>query len=147
MTPTFSPAARITRRLPGTPEQIFDAWTDPRQFRVWMAPGGMVVSHATADLKVGGAYELVMRGDSGEIPHHGVYREIDRPRRLVFTWQSPFTGPEPSVVTIELKPTFGGTDLTLTHEKLPADQVEAHQRGWNSVGEKLEAWLGAGATA
>ena len=31
---TLAPMARLTPRLPGTPEQVFDAWTDPRQFRV-----------------------------------------------------------------------------------------------------------------
>lgn len=138
-----APVARLTRRLPGTLEQVFDAWTDPGKFRQWLAPGPMQVSRAEADVRVGGRFALTMKGDQGEYPHHGTYREVDRPRRLVFTWLSPATGNEPSLVTIELKPTFGGTDLTLTHEKLPPDKVADHQRGWDSIGEKLDAWLRA----
>lgn len=138
---TLAPVVRLTRRLPGTPEQVFDAWTDPAKFRHWMAPGTLVVARAEADLRVGGRFELVMQGAQGDYPHHGTYRELDRPRRIVFTWISPATGSLPSVVTIELAPTFGGTDLTLTHEQLAPDRVADHRRGWDGIGDKLDAWL------
>lgn len=142
---TLAPVARVTRRLAATPEQVFDAWTDPQKFRHWMAPGDTHVSSARADLRVGGAFEVVMSNSTKDLPHHGVYLAIDRPHRVVFTWESHATGPEPSVVTLELKAVEGGTELTLTHEKLPADQIKGHTWGWTGIADNIETWLQAGA--
>ena len=41
-----------------------------------------------------------MADGEAEILHTGTYREIDRPRRLVFTWSSPVTGFRDTVVTV-----------------------------------------------
>ena len=132
-----TPRVRIQRVLPGTPEQVFDAWINPRKAALWMAPGAMTVARFDVDAQVGGAFELVMRGNDGEHVRRGKYVEIDRPKRLVFTWITGPTTDEPSIVSIELRPVFGGTELTLVHEKLPADEVEPHRQGWTSIDEKM----------
>jgi uncharacterized protein YndB with AHSA1/START domain len=82
-----------------------------------------------------------MIGDGRRIEHRGEYREVVPDRRLVFTWQSPFTGPEPSVVTVDIAPVEAGTLLTLVHEQLPADQVESHRSGWAPMLERLSGLL------
>lgn len=40
------------------------------------------------------------------LPHSGVYETIDRPRRLVFTWESPHSI-DGSTVTLDLAPVDG----------------------------------------
>jgi uncharacterized protein YndB with AHSA1/START domain len=124
------------RRLLSAPaEDVFAAWTDPALMERWMSPVGQV--EADVDLRVGGGFRLVMIGNDQRIEHTGEYLEIAPNRRLVFTWQSPFTGPSPSVVTVDLRPTKDGTELVLTHERLPDDQVEPHTGGWGRMLERL----------
>ena len=59
---------------------------------------------ADVDLRVGGRFRIVMRDRDTEIDHTGRYLVVEPPTRLVFTWVSAFTGPEPSLVTIDLEP-------------------------------------------
>jgi uncharacterized protein YndB with AHSA1/START domain len=82
-----------------------------------------------------------MIGPEAELEHTGEYLEVDRPRRLVFTWRSPYTGPEPSMVTVDLRPDGGGTELTLRHERLPEEHVEPHRGGWGQILDNLEKQL------
>jgi uncharacterized protein YndB with AHSA1/START domain len=87
-----------------------------------------------------------MIGDGMRIEHTGEFLVIDRPRRLVFTWQSPYTGATPSLVTIELVQVDGGTELRLVHERLPADQAGAHGGGWGRILDRLAEVLAADTT-
>jgi uncharacterized protein YndB with AHSA1/START domain len=82
----------------------------------------------------------------GVIRHTGAYRVIERPHRLVFTWASPATHQTDSLVTVEFKPTARGTELVLTHQKLPdLDSVASHDGGWNSALTRLEQHWGKAA--
>jgi uncharacterized protein YndB with AHSA1/START domain len=132
-------ALAVTRRYAASPDRVFAAWTDPDSLGRWMSPFGKSV--ATADVRVGGTFKIIMQGQGTEIEHTGEYLEVDRPRRLVFTWQSPYTGPTPSVVTVELRPDGDQTELILTHERLPEDQVESHRGGWGQILDNLAAAL------
>ena len=58
-----------------------------------------------------------------------------------FTWRSPYTGPEPSVVTVELAARGSGTWLVLIHERLPGGVVESHEGGWRTMVERLVGLL------
>ena len=119
---------------------VFAAWTDPRSMRLWLAPYSLTVGEVKVDLRVGGSYSLVMRRDGEDLPHTGIYREIKPPERLVFTWASFGTQQRETLVTIELREHPDGTELVLTHERLPsADAVKRHGAGWTSIFEKLAA--------
>ena len=46
-------------------------------------------------------------------------------------------------MTFRLEPIDGGTELTLTHERLPDEQARAsHEAGWNGLLDKLPVFLG-----
>ena len=97
------------------------------------------------DLTVGGGYKLRMTNDEG-LTHTavGTYREIDRPGRLVYTWdwlEDDHKVGE-SLVTVEFRPHADGTEVVLTHEGFPAaEATEAHVEGWTSCLEKFERHL------
>ena len=134
----------IRRRLPGTVAEVFKWWTDPDLLQEWMSPIGTV--EAEVDLRVGGALRIVMRGDGTVIEHSGEYPEIDSPHHLMFTWVSPFTGTEPSLVTSELEPE--GADATLlhlVHSRLPESIAASHRDGWGAMLDRLRGKLRAGA--
>ncbi|HEV3235280.1 MAG TPA: SRPBCC domain-containing protein [Candidatus Dormibacteraeota bacterium] len=135
----------VTRRLSAPAAEVFRWWTEPELLRQWMSPVGTV--EAEVDLRVGGAFRIVMRGDGVEIDHVGEYIEVEPPRRLVFTWSSRFTGSKPSVVTVELEPDGeDATQLRLVHSRLPASAVESHGSGWGAMLERLTRTLAAGST-
>ena len=131
------PVVRLARKLAASPEQVFDAWTDPEMIRQWLIPGEMVMAAIEVDLKVGGRFDFVMQGEEPH-PHAGVYKVIERPTKLVFTWSSSATQGRDTLVTIEIKPLGEGSEMTLTHEGF-ADEAMAglHNGGWNACLAKL----------
>lgn len=133
-------SVEIRRRLSAPIAEVFRWWTDPQLLERWMTPVGEV--DATVDLRTGGAFRIVMSGGGMVIEHVGVFLEIEQPRRLVFTWTSPYTGPRPSVVTVELEPADDdSTDLRLTHTELPAETAASHGSGWGAMLARLEEAL------
>ena len=134
----------VVRRLIAAPaKDVFDAWIDAEAMTVWMTPGTSKKADVTLDARVGGRFEIVMRSEHGTIPHRGVYQVIDRPRRLVFTWNSPYAGDHDSLVTVDFLARAGGTEVVVTHEKLPTEvAVGQHREGWNGCLDGLEAYLG-----
>ena len=133
------PVVEIRRLLAASPEEVFHAWTDPQSIGYWMSPIGS--ASATVDLRVGGCFQILMVGGGREIEHTGEYREILPPHRLVFTWRSDFTNQEATLVTVVLRPQGDQTELLLTHELLPDEQVEPHGQGWGQILERLQAHL------
>jgi len=139
-------AALVVKRvLPVPREKVFAAWLDPASLAQWMRPGTVSAATVEVDPRVGGKFRIVMhreRDAGGDVEHWGEYLAIEPPIRLSFTWISVNTDRRPSVVTIELAEHGTGTELTLTHRQLPANQVDGHRRGWTEIVRKLEAALG-----
>ncbi|MDX2472517.1 MAG: SRPBCC domain-containing protein [Candidatus Krumholzibacteria bacterium] len=136
----------MSRHLLASPEAVFDAWITPSSMAQWLSP--MTTADVPRlDLRVGGEYQIDMHGEGEIYVHTGKYLEIDRPHRLVFTWQSEGTGQQETVVTLEMKAEGDGTAFTLTHERFPnAESRDNHEKGWNAIVAKLEGVL-AGAKA
>jgi uncharacterized protein YndB with AHSA1/START domain len=135
---TASAAVVVRRTIPASAEVLFDAFLDPIALSDWMRPGAIRSAVATVEPYVGGRYEVIMQGESGAIPHSGVYRLIDRPKRLVFTWHSPHTGPNETLVTVDFIMASKGTEVVVTHELLPEGARPSHSRGWTSGLEHLD---------
>jgi uncharacterized protein YndB with AHSA1/START domain len=131
----------IVRHLRASPERVFQAWTDPAIMTKWFCPSdSFTVPVAETDLKVGGRYRVVMQSPDGE-KHDvsGVYREIVKNKRLVFTWAWASTPESETIVTIDLKARNGSTELTLTHDRFIDAQVrEKHLQGWTGCLANLE---------
>ena len=130
---------QIRRRVKAGAEQIFDLWTKPDLMVRWMSPfPGVVDCKASCDLRPGGAFSLVMLSGESSREVSGTYVQIDRPRKLVFTWIGPLTNNVNTLVTVELTPRGDETDLVLTHERLPTQAIhEGHTRGWGNILDHL----------
>jgi uncharacterized protein YndB with AHSA1/START domain len=139
MNAALAPVAVVVRRtIAASAEKLFDAWLDPISLAQWMRPGTIHSTVAQVDARVGGNYEIVMHGDSAPIVHTGVYRVIDRPRRLVFTWQSVHTGPDETLVTVDFVRLDKRTEIIITHEQLPESARPSHSKGWTGALDRLE---------
>lgn len=132
----------VTHRYSAPAERVFDAWLDPaiaRRF-LFTGPGGEVV-RCDIDARPGGRFTIVDRRDGGDIEHVGAYLEIDRPRRLVFTFAVPQFDPTETTVTVEIEPDGDGCRLTLTHTAVPPEWVDQDREGWTMILGALEAAL------
>ena len=136
---TTGPIVQVRRRLRAGAEQIFDLWTRPDLMVRWMSPfPGAVDCKANCDLRPGGSFSLVMSSEESSREVSGTYVEVDRPRKLVFTWMGPLTNNVATLVTVELISRGDETDLVLTHERLPTSAIcEGHTRGWGHILDHL----------
>jgi uncharacterized protein YndB with AHSA1/START domain len=137
---TGSDGLSVRRVLNASCRQVFDAWTRPELMARWFFPGVGWTTKVTADVKVGGRYELAMRDTSGAVHEQsGEYREIVPVTRLVFTWSCPELAVVDSVVTINLVDLGGRTELELTHDLLPTPKIRrSHEEGWEGCLGSLE---------
>jgi uncharacterized protein YndB with AHSA1/START domain len=133
-----SAAVVVRRTIAASAEDLFDAWLDPQALAQWMRPGTIQSTVARVEPRVGGQYEIIMQSASGPIVHKGVYRTIDRPRRLVFTWISAPTELKETLVTVDFIPAHNGTEVIVTHEQLPESAKAGHHKGWTSGLEHLD---------
>jgi uncharacterized protein YndB with AHSA1/START domain len=140
MTGDAPDAVLVVRRVIAAPrERAFDAWLDPARLAQFMCPGPVGSARAEVDPRVGGAFRIVMRHPNGDADHRGEYLVIDRPSKLEFTWISAATDRRPTVVTVEFLARDGGTEVVLTHRRLPPPQLDSHRKGWGDIVQKLGA--------
>jgi uncharacterized protein YndB with AHSA1/START domain len=106
---------RMTRGFDAPARLVFEAFTKPEYMKRWWGPRCVPLHICEIDFRVGGAFRLVGRGpDNIDHAFHGIYREIVRPERLVFTQiYEPYPDDE-ALVTVTLAERDGVTLLTCT---------------------------------
>lgn len=143
---TFEPATmlQINRTYRASRERVFRAWTEAEQLKKWFAVAeGFTIPIAEVDLTIGGKYRLGMQppGDDGVLIVSGVYRQILRPEKLVFTWrwETPDADEPETLVTVEFYERNGTTEVVLRHELFTdIDHREKHREGWMGCLNQLE---------
>lgn len=138
----------VTRQYAFPPERVFDAWLTPEITRRWLfTTDDSEVVHCEIDARLGGKFEIVDKRDSdefkGEVRHIGEYLEIERPRRLVFTFGVPQFDPNMTRVEIDIVAKDSGCELTLTHHGVPAEWREQTTGGWTTLLGSLEREISA----
>jgi uncharacterized protein YndB with AHSA1/START domain len=110
-----------TRSFAAPRERVFRAFTEPEHVQRWMlGPDGWTMPVCEMDLRVGGAWRCVWRnGDGDEFTLQGVFREIERPARIVYT--ESMMGSSEALQTIALTE----EDSTKTHS---TDEVACSAR-------------------
>ena len=136
----------VRRRIPFPREQVFAAWLDGASLAQWMRPSGTLRATVEVDPRVGGKFRIVMHM-AQDYEHRGEYLAIEPPSLLSFTWISKATDLLPTVVTIEFLERGSGTELVLTHQRLPQASFESHRQGWTDVVRLLEEVLASGRTS
>ncbi|MDO6434543.1 SRPBCC family protein [Flavitalea sp. BT771] len=143
MSAKFPVRATVTALFSAAPERVFDAFLDTRMVGRFMFGPGVrdeAIVSLTNDPRTGGTFSYIVRRQEKAFDHFGEYIEIERPRRLVFSWtvrQDP-AGSESRIV-IEIAPIIDGCEVTLTHE-MPSGQenfIEQARIAWGKMLDKL----------
>lgn len=131
---------RTTRRLPATPEEVFDAYTDAEQQKIWYSildeePG---IVEIEVDLRVGGKQTAVWGPNRDTLFRETqTFLEIERPHRLVT--ESTGSGPDGVEMTTHVEVTFeadgDATLMTVVQSGFPTPEVRDFFAG--------EVWVGA----
>jgi uncharacterized protein YndB with AHSA1/START domain len=145
---TAAPTVTVRRLIRAPRQRVFEAWTQAEELKAWHAPGPVTVSHVEIDLRPGGGYRIHMHAPDGtEYRVTGVYKEVDPPRRVVYSWG--WEGEhvvKDSTVTLEFLERGEHTEVVLTHAGILDDKERTgHEQGWTAIMDKLEAAYGGGA--
>ena len=125
-------------------DRVFVALTSPEErVKWWGAEGRFKTTHVESDLRPGGRW--LMRGSGiGGRPFtiQGVYREIQRPTVLAFTWLPSWQDDAlESLVRFDLQEMDGATRVRLTHSGLTTESARSQHRGWPDILAWLQAYL------
>ena len=138
-------ALHFLRTVPATSERLLAAWTLREHMERWTHPDPSAGVEVEVDLRVGGHYAIRLEVEGGHVTAHGTYREVDPPRRLVYTWgwREPHPMKAETLVTVEFVPVEEGTGIRLSHEgfPMPGDR-DGHEEGWNICLERLSELVG-----
>ena len=141
--PESKETVSLVRTIKAPAQKVFAAWTDGAQLQRWLAP------IAQADGRVGGRFRLEVQTTDGAHVVTGEYRELVPARRIVMSWvyEGPMVpiGKEPTMVTIELRPSGTNTEVSVDHENLknPTYREAIRQGAWAEALTQLDSWLAA----
>lgn len=137
----------MTRTFDAPRELVFDAFTKREHLERWQgAPMGMTVTVERSDIRPGGAYRICMHGPDGtDYWLEGVYIEVARPERLVYThcWLDADMKPKrETLVTMTFAARGAKTELTFRQQGLATvASREGHRGGWSSTFDRLTQYL------
>ena len=123
-------------------ERVYRAFTDPDELAQWYAPGEMTTEVHTLKPEPGGTISVTMVGDDEDHTAEGTFEDVIENERLVHTWRwvggSMDEDDEESLVTVTFEEVEAGTEVVLTHERLPnSESVRQHTEGWTGCLENL----------
>jgi uncharacterized protein YndB with AHSA1/START domain len=107
------------------------------------------VIHHQQDIRIGGRYLMEVRDPArGEtFWGQGIYREVNPPEKIVFSWSWTKNNPEgetlhpgspETVVTVEFFARGNSTEVVLTHAAFASEALrDDHDRGWNGCFDVL----------
>lgn len=126
-------------------DNVFNAWLDPHLLSQFILPmPDMPQPYVENNACLDGEFTILMQVGDEKIPHTGKYLEIDRPNKLVFTWNSPFSTDDSSVTLTFKDLGENKTRIELSHIKFIDEESRAnHEGGWGNILENLNGILGS----
>ena len=136
----------ITRIYDAPRDLVWQAWTDVKHMARWWGPKGFTNPVCEMDVRIGGAWHIVMRApDVTDYPCGGVYREIVERERLIFTNIATDKAGKPildGLTTVTFADDGGKTKLVL-HTRATAlvdyaaAYLEGMEAGWSQSLDRL----------
>ena len=139
--------ATVQRVLPAPPDVVYDEWLDPVGMLEWMCPRPARAVKISLEPSIGRPLRIDIEDGGSSLYVTGTFVELDRPRRLRFTWScSAWADPSAqSLVTVTLEARGADeTMMTIEHEQLPPEEMDTHQHGWGTIAVQLGGALRGG---
>lgn len=118
--------------IPASPEEVYDAFVDPKKHSAFTG------AEATGEPKVGAeitAWDGYITGKN---------LELEKGKRIVQEWSTSEwpEGYPPSRLELTFRKVKDGTELTMVHSEVPAEQAEDYRQGWiDSYWDLLKAYF------
>lgn len=148
---------RIERVVDAPTELVWKCWTTPELLMPWFCPKPWLVTDCRIDLKTGGEFYTLMKSpEGGEFPNSGVYLEIVRSTRLVWTdaytvgWEPTLNSSERpfiSTIILEFEDLGGGkTKYTGIARHWTVEECRKHEEmgfheGWGTCVDQLVEFI------
>ena len=134
---------KFSRTFEADPELVFKALTHPDLIKKWFGPHGYSCPVVDVDLRVAGNYHIEMKPPEGEIIKlDGVYRVVDPPNALEYTWQWDEPDAKETLVKVQFNPSGDGTEVFVEQgEFASAESKEGHEQGWLASFDRLNEVL------
>lgn len=109
-----------TQLIPSKPKEVYDAFINAKKHSAFTG------SKATCDPRVGGKFTAWDGYISGK------NLKLDEGKRIVQEWKTTEWPDKylPSTVEFSFQKKKGGTELTMVHSKVPAQQADSYRQGW-----------------
>jgi uncharacterized protein YndB with AHSA1/START domain len=138
----------LTRVIDVPREKLWRCWTEPKLMLQWFTPAPWKTIHAETDVRPGGSSYIVMQGPDGtEMPNRGVYLEVVKNEKLVFTdaytsaWQPSANPFFTAVLTFEDmgngQTRYTARALHWTKENCEAHAKMGFQDGWGKAADQM----------
>ena len=141
------PTVVLQRFVDAPPDLVFAVWTEPEHLRNSWGPRQFELVVCESDPRAGGRFRFVQRPPDGrEHTFVGVYREVDRPHRLLRTFVYAGAPQDESVETVTFQRDGLGTLITSTSVFPSYAAREYYAQGGMETGlreshQRLDEWL------
>jgi uncharacterized protein YndB with AHSA1/START domain len=132
------------------PSRVFKAVTDPQSIPHWWGPREVATSVDKMDVRKGGVWRYVVRdGEGNQYVFHGVYREVNVPRKVSYTFNlEGMSSEHETVETASFEGVQDNTRMTTTVEYRTLDDLdgvvssgmeERVKEGWERLAMLVES--------
>jgi len=142
-------ALTLIRTFDAPRELVWQAWTTPEHALNWWGPTHHPATQMSWDFRSGGRWRNCLHSvETGEpLWHGGIFKEIIKPERLVFTfaWEEPGERGMEALVTVTFAEQQEKTRMVL--HQTPFQSIaerDGHDGGWNSTFDRLAEYLTQG---
>ena len=122
--------------------------TVPELLATWWGPKGFSIPAVELDVRVGGAYRLVMQPPSGEaFTLSGEFREVEPPTRLAYTfrWDPPDPDDRETIAALSFHGLGAATQLMVDQGPFATEaRLAVHRQGWSETLDRLHELVGRG---
>jgi uncharacterized protein YndB with AHSA1/START domain len=143
----------ITRIFNAPRELVFDAFSNPEHAKQWMGPRGFAAIYVEQDVRPGGKWRACLHQTDDRLGkkypdlwQRGIFHEIVRPERVVYTFAWEGQGGQPTretLITITFEALRGGkTQMDFYQASFDSfEQRDGHDQGWNSSFDRLADYV------